>query len=159
MDRVSLRLAVGDFVHTKIGESFQHYHKQHLKLLEWHHEYHNSLMTLKGSDGKNYHYIVPAVYKLIQHLHDNGERFNVVIRTYGLDCENVLNSLQHSISTKQHPLFPRLPDLQLRPAAGNIFRHDGNGIELQVGGTNHITQKSIYPFIDGDTYRFHAIAG
>lgn len=132
VDRVALRLAVGDFVHTEIGESFQHYHTKHLKLLEWHHKHRDPAMTLKGNNGKNYHYVIPAIYYLIQHLHEAGQRFSIVIRTYGLDCENVLNSLQHSITTKRHPLFPNLPDLKLRPVAGEIERRDDNEIELKV---------------------------
>lgn len=129
LDRVALRLAVGDFVLTDMGASFVDYYTKHLKLLEWHHQP-DSRMTLQGSNGKNYHYILPAVYHLIQHLHDTNRDFNLVIRTYGLDCGNVLNSISHTIKSGQHPQFPNIPRLKLHAHPGSISR--GDHIRLQV---------------------------
>lgn len=134
MDRVALRLAVGDFVHTELGEPFTNFYTKHLAMLRWQYEGADTRMTLTGQDGKRYHYVLPAVYKVIQHLHDTDRDFSVVIRTYGLDCENVLHSLNHSFSTKQHPQFPDLPDLNLNLHAGNINR-TSNSITLQVGAS------------------------
>lgn len=132
VDRVALRLAVGDFVHTEMGQSFVDYHIKHLALLEWHHKHTNSAITLKGANGKNYHYVLPAVYRLIQHLHDTERDFNFIIRTYGLDCGNVLNSISHTIDSKEHPQFPDFPDIKLDRNTGRIIR-DADSIKLQVG--------------------------
>lgn len=128
-----------------MGSSFQDYHTQHLTKLEWGHATPDPKLTLPGSDGKHYHYILPAVYKLIQHLRDQKRDFNLVIRTYGLDCENVLKSLNHCIEGKQHPSFPDLPDMSLRLHSGHIVRQDGDKIKLQVNtfGYRHIWIKLI----------------
>lgn len=135
LDRVALRLAVGDFVHTEMGAPFLDYYREHLQLLEWHHQLTDPLMTLQSSNGKNYHYILPAVYRMIQHLHDTKRNFNLIIRTYGLDCSNVLKSISHAINSKQHPQFPDLPDIKLHVDPGSITRGDTDCIRLQVTNT------------------------
>ena len=138
VDRTKLRMTVGDFVHTEVGRSFQDYHTEHLTKLEWQHASPDPKLTLPGSEGKHYHYILPAVYKLIQHLQDQNRDFNLVIRTYGLDCENVLSSLSHCIEGKHHPSFPDLTDMPIRLHSGHIVREDGNKIKLQVTALNVI---------------------
>lgn len=144
VDRTKLRMTVGDFVHTEMGASFQSYYHKNLRKLEWNHKVADPRLTMPGSDGKHYHYILPAVYRLIQHLHDNSRDFNIIIRTYGLDCKSVLDSLSHSIKSKKHPSFPNLPNLPLYPCHGNVLRGDHGKITVQQVGLLYFSTESLY---------------
>lgn len=131
VDRTKLRLKVGDFVHTKMGAPFECYYHKHLKKLEWDHTLVHPKLTMPGSKDKHYHYILPAAYNLVQHLSETGRDFSIIIRTYGLDCENVLESLDESLNHKKHPSFPHLPTLPLYRPSGRIIREQDGTIRLQ----------------------------
>lgn len=113
-----------------MGASFESYYHKNLKKLEWNQKPADPKLSLPGSKGKHYHYILPAVYKLIEHLNESGRDFNLIIRTYGLDCDNVLESLSHSLSKGKHPFFPHLPKLSLEKNSGRILRDDNGSIKL-----------------------------
>ncbi|XP_067934650.1 uncharacterized protein [Watersipora subatra] len=131
VDRTTLRMKVGDFVHTDMGASFESYYHKNLQKLEWRHKLADPVLTMPGSNGKHYHYILPAVYKLIEHLNESERDFNIIIRTYGLDCENVLSSLNYSLNENKHPLFPELPKLPLHKPSGRIVRKEDGTVKLQ----------------------------
>ncbi|KAK2149137.1 hypothetical protein LSH36_465g01032 [Paralvinella palmiformis] len=121
-DRVLLRRVTGDFTQEDIGRKFVTYFEKHLKHLEWPHlEDPDPYLTMKGKDGKLYHYILPSFYRLIEHLHQNKRDFSIVIRTYGLDAPNVLQSMTRTLEG-QHPDFPHSLRITIDPSPGKIIR-------------------------------------
>jgi len=131
-DRTKLRLAVGDFVHTEFGRKFESYYKEALEQLEWKYDgNHHKKLVLKGTDDKKYHYVLPSFYKLLSKLHKDERDFAIVIRTFGLDCENVLDSISTCLKVGAHPEYPNLPDMELHPHEGRVLRDDDT-ITLQV---------------------------
>ena len=75
---------------------------------------------------------VPSFVKLLYDLHNEGRRFAVVLRTYGIDAPKVLESIEHIVAGN-HPLFPgrRLP-VQVCRTPGRIQRAAGGEIRLEM---------------------------
>ena len=79
-------------------------------------------MTAERSQGrKAYHYILPSFVKLIYHLQEQGRRFSIVIRTYGMDAPNVLASIRH-IVRGNHPEYSTAIPIQVNTVPGCISR-------------------------------------
>lgn len=133
-DRTRLRLETGDFTHSKVGERFNDQFMYHLERLRWRHEYsqeiHNPL-TMWGLDGKQYNYIVPAVYKCINHLVQTKREFAIVFRTYGLDGPNVIKSLSYGLSG-HHPGYPNNLHLAVNETLGEVKRSKTEPIVFKV---------------------------
>lgn len=121
-------------------------------------------LTISGSNGRYYHYLMPSFVKLIYDLHAAGRQFAVVVRTYGLDAGNVLTSAEHVIAGN-HPQFPGSLPIRVRTNPGRIRRHPGeriiceppNDLLVSTNGTadESDTQPSAATAIDtdGDIYR------
>lgn len=124
-DRTALRLATGDFVHSKIGDRFKPYLQYHLDLLKWRHDFEHdthNILTMSGLDGQQYNYIVPALYKCIHHLVKTGRDFAIVFRTFGLDAPNVIKSLDLGLKGN-HPGYPKCIDLNVDLNIGTVKRN------------------------------------
>lgn len=132
-DRAVLRRVTGDFTQEDIGRKFVAYFENHLKRLEWRHPGEGDpFLTMQGKDGKLYHYILPSFYRLIERLHQNGRNFSIVIRTYGLDAPNVLQSMSRTLQG-QHPEFPNALPIKVNLDPGKIIRRLDT-ITAQIGG-------------------------
>ncbi|KAH9504781.1 hypothetical protein Btru_061945 [Bulinus truncatus] len=153
-DRANLRHQTGDFVHTPQGEKFKEHFDKHMELLLWNHEpetTRDKVLTMSGKDGRQYHYILPSVYKLIIYLVENKRDFSIVIRTYGQDARNVLAALKYGLRRK-HPSFWKYINIKVNTTPGVIRRNNG-AIELQTfkpGGGQDVLQKLVY---ERDIYR------
>lgn len=88
-------------------------------------------LTMKGKSGERYHYILPAFFRLLRHLWRTSRDFAVVLRTYGLDAENVLRSIQHGLAGHHPSLSAPLPiPVNLHP--GRVQRSDAGDVEFHV---------------------------
>ena len=134
MDRTELRIATGDFVHRPLGEEFLPYFENHLELLKWNYPYtqaRDECLTMRGKDGQRYHYILPSLYNLIQSLVQRNRDFAIVIRTYGLDCANVLKSLSYGLKGN-HPGFRSPVNLRVDVTPGSIIRSGNDCVCLET---------------------------
>ena len=125
-DRAVLRQVTGDFTQEPLGERFYPYFTKILNELRWPHPKHpDPQLTMQGRQGNLYHYILPSFFNLIQHLHDQQRDFAVVLRTYGLDAPNVLESIEYSFRGK-HPRFKANPlPYPVNKTPGKVIRTDG----------------------------------
>lgn len=132
-DRTLLRVVTGDFAHTDNGKGFLPFFNSHIKKMQWHHPEvpDSGKLTMCGSDGKHYHYILPSVYKAIHQLHNEGRDFAIVLRTYGLDCPNVISSLEFGLSGN-HPGFPKDLGLPIVHNVGKVRRKDNQVIQVKT---------------------------
>ncbi|XP_076469116.1 uncharacterized protein LOC143299671 [Babylonia areolata] len=155
-ERTVLRLATGDFTSTPIGTMFRTDFLRHLASLKWNYgeeKGEHRLLTMAGTDGQRYHYILEGLYRLIQHLHEAGRDFALVIRTYGLDAPNALASLAHGVKG-HHPGFPRPMPVPVNRATGNIRRPERDVIVLEAfrsQGRRELLAKLTH---ERDIYRF-----
>ncbi|XP_041350532.1 uncharacterized protein LOC121369491 [Gigantopelta aegis] len=134
MDRTELRIATGDFVHRPLGEEFLPYFENRLALLKWNYPYvqaRDECLTMRGKDGQPYHYILPSLYNLIHSLVQRNRDFAIVIRTYGLDCANVLKSLSYGLKGN-HPGFPSPVNLAVDLTPGSIIRSSNDSACLET---------------------------
>ena len=124
-DRVRLRRVTGDFTQEDIGRRFSKYFHTTLEHLAWRHleGRRNTALTVKGKDGTPYHYILPAVYKLIHHLHRTKREFSVIVRTFGRDAHNVLQAMKVTMQGN-HPEFPEKLPVEVNTNFGKIIRTD-----------------------------------
>ncbi|XP_073425719.1 uncharacterized protein [Dendrobates tinctorius] len=101
----------GSFSDSKIGQRFREVFIDHMKLLEWRGEA-DERFTQQGEDGKDYHWILPSFFHMLESLHQQGRQFCVILRTFGVDLSHVLQSVHAALQGK-HPLFPQLQQVQL----------------------------------------------
>lgn len=141
-DRTMLRIATGDFTHSDIGKGFLPVFKSHIEKMKWQYSEvpDSGKLTMCGSDGKHYHYILPSVYKAIHQLHNEGREFAIVLRTYGLDTPNVITSLGFGLSGN-HPGFPKDLGLPINQNVGKVKRSDNQVIEFQTYSDNSTKTK------------------
>ena len=151
-DRVRLRRMTGDFAQEDIGRKFDKYFHRTLNNLEWVHPNANGeQLTMKGKDGKLYHYILPSFYKLIHHLHCQNRDFSIVIRTYGLDAYNVLKSIKLTMMGS-HPQFPEKLPISVDTTYGKIHRKEDK-ISM------HVQSETRRPFVlDSDRAMFNYLS-
>ena len=124
-DRAKLRLSTGNFTDPgEIGAPFAKYFDKHLKLLEWKHvDKPVAELTMAGKEGKLYHYLLPAVFKLIVSLEAEGRDYAIVLRTYGRDGGNVLKGIK-SFMEGNHPEFPNRINIPVKTDQGQIDRSE-----------------------------------
>jgi hypothetical protein len=124
-DRAVLREVTGDFTQEPLGERFYPYFSKILNELRWPHPKHpDPQLTMLGRQGNLYHYILPSFFNLIQYLHDDHRDFAVVLRTYGLDAPNVLESIDYSFRGN-HPRFKSQPlPYPVHKTPGRVIRTD-----------------------------------
>lgn len=155
-DRGTLRQHTGDFTQEELGAMFLPYFVKSLNDFEWTHPEQDKTLTMRGENGKLYHYILPAVFQLIQHLHDTNRDFAVIIRTYGMDAPNVLKAISHSLQGN-HVAFPNLPllNFKVNSKPGSIRRHQDGTITatLDQDDQNYFfTEESeMYEFLSNQT--------
>lgn len=150
-DRTLLRIATGDFAQK--DKNFLPYFQSHIEKMKWQHPYvpdSGNKLTMCGSDGKHYHYILPSVYKAIHRLHEEGRDFAIVFRTYGLDTPNVISSVGFGLAGN-HPGFPKDLGVQVNENVGKVKR-DNKSITFQTFSNGSLeneykTDRDIYTML------------
>ncbi|KAI5095754.1 hypothetical protein C0J45_14184 [Silurus meridionalis] len=96
------------------GKRFRRVLEEHLELLRWPSDLpaHKEL-SVKGEDGKLYHWILPSFFQLLQDLVSQKIEFSIFFRTFGTDLPRLLMVVQQVLEQGTHPLFPMLPELKL----------------------------------------------
>ncbi|GAA6223727.1 uncharacterized protein LOC108884669 [Lates japonicus] len=96
------------------GRRFRGLLDAHLDLLRWPEgvKEHKEL-SVKGEDGRLYHWILPSFFQLLKDLAQEGREFAILFRTFGTDLPRVLRAVHRALNEGAHPLFPDLPDLKL----------------------------------------------
>lgn len=96
------------------GQRFRGVLDQHLDLLLWPEGVKaDKDLSMKGEDGRLYHWILPSFFQLIRDLAREGADFAIVFRTFGSDLRCVLRAVSRALNDGAHPLFPDLPDLKM----------------------------------------------
>ncbi|TRY90628.1 hypothetical protein DNTS_003696 [Danionella cerebrum] len=143
---------VPGFTSAGPGRRFRRLLEQHLEFLRWPSELPaDKELTVKGEDGKLYHWILPSFFQMLMDLASQGVKFSVVFRTFGTDLPRVLTAVKNAVEDGSHPLFPDLPALKLRVnlCAGRI-RCGGKGASLTRGEEHASTregERSVYQFL------------
>ncbi|XP_022061673.2 uncharacterized protein si:dkey-32e6.3 [Acanthochromis polyacanthus] len=96
------------------GRRFRSVLDEHLDLLRWPEGTKGDRdLSVKGEDGRLYHWILPSFFQLLRDLVQEGREFAVAFRTFGADLPRVLRAVNRALNEGSHPLFPDLPDLKL----------------------------------------------
>ena len=155
-DRAILRKATGNFTQETIGERFLPQFVKHIKLLEWPYpDVTDSLLTMQGSTGKLYHYMLPCFFNMIHYLYENERDFSIVFRTYGMDAPTVLECTKETLAGR-HPGFTRPLPINVNCQPGKIQRSK-NGIVLehvpQNGSekTHYRSERDVFNFLSNTT--------
>ena len=137
LNRTALRLATGDFTSTAIGAIFKPHFQRLLSALKWENGINDknhiegSALTIQGANGKLYHYILEGLYHLLRHLQKSKRDFAFVIRTYGLDARNVLESLNYGLNRNKYFEFEEsLLRVPVEKIPGHIHRPSKTNICL-----------------------------
>ncbi|KAL8610263.1 hypothetical protein ACOMHN_038958 [Nucella lapillus] len=136
-ERMALRLATGDFTSAPIGVNFLSHFQRLLRSLKWDYPEgsekggEHRALTMSGSDGQQYHYILEGLYRLLRHLVHTQRDFALVIRTYGLDAPNALSSLAHGLAG-HHPSIGRAMNVPVNRTTGQIQRPGRDVIVLEA---------------------------
>lgn len=88
-------------------------------------------LTIFGSNGRTYHYLMPSFIKMIYDLSSANRRFSIVLRTYGVDAKNVLATADHIVAGN-HPQFPRSLPILVQRDPGRICRSSANRISCEI---------------------------
>ncbi|XP_076840383.1 uncharacterized protein LOC143485083 [Brachyhypopomus gauderio] len=126
---------VAGFTTVGPGKRFRKTLDEHLQLLQWpSHLPADKEFSVRGEDGKQYHWIVPSFFQMLQDLASQEVEFSVLFRTFGTDLPRVLTVVRRALEQGSHPLFPDLPALKLRvnKMAGRI-RCGANSVVLTRG--------------------------
>uniref|UniRef100_H3AQ08 Si:dkey-32e6.3 n=2 Tax=Latimeria chalumnae TaxID=7897 RepID=H3AQ08_LATCH len=100
-----------DFTDTKEGQRFKSVFTDRLKKMEWRGTA-DQVLSATGEDGKEYHWLLPAFFQLIQSLCSEGRDFAILFRTFGTDLPSVLRGVQYAMDG-HHPQFQDLCALSL----------------------------------------------
>ena len=115
-------------------------------------------LTIFASNGRLYHYLLPSFVKMIYDLHAEGRRFSIILRTYGIDGDNVLSSIDH-IVRGNHPQFPGSLPLRIQRNPGYIRRYSDGRICCELPRASEPLSSTDTPAsaaaldTDGDIYR------
>ncbi|XP_023681653.1 uncharacterized protein [Paramormyrops kingsleyae] len=105
---------VAGFTSTAAGRRFRSVLEEHLHMLLWPTEQEEDReLSVRGEDGRLYHWILPSFFQLLQDLATRGGEFAIIFRTFGTDLPRLLSTLQRVLTQGSHPLFPNLPALRL----------------------------------------------
>ncbi|TSM04854.1 hypothetical protein Baya_7739 [Bagarius yarrelli] len=124
------------------GRRFRKVLEEHLELMRWPSDLpaHKEL-SVKGEDGKLYHWILPAFFQMLLDLTSQRIEFSILFRTFGTDLPRLLKVVQQALEHGTHPLFSLLPELKLsvNTAPGQI-RCNAKGVILTHGEERLSTQ-------------------
>ncbi|XP_067447482.1 uncharacterized protein si:dkey-32e6.3 [Thunnus thynnus] len=96
------------------GQRFRGVLDEHLDLLRWPEDIKGDTeLSVKGEDGRLYHWILPSFFQLLKDLVQEEREFAILFRTFGTDLPRVLRAVSRALNQGAHPLFPDLPDLKL----------------------------------------------
>lgn len=70
-------------------------------------------LSIKGEDGRLYHWILPSFFQLLRDLAQDGTDFTIVFRTFGTDLPRVLSTMSAVLTAGAHPLFADLQELKV----------------------------------------------
>ncbi|XP_074139368.1 uncharacterized protein LOC141551530 isoform X2 [Sminthopsis crassicaudata] len=118
------------FISSTLGHPFQSLFSSYLQLLEWPGQP-NSVFSVLGEDGRHYHRVLPAFFKLLAGLSQQGRRFAIIFRTFGKDLTSLLQTT-HSALQGQHPQFSALKELPVDLRPGKI-RCSSNKVMVSRG--------------------------
>lgn len=105
---------VAAFTTVGPGRRFRKVLEEHLERLRWpSHLSADKELSVKGEDGKLYHWILPSFFQMLQDLASQGIDFSVLFRTFGTDLPRVLTAVKNAVEHGSHPLFPDLPALKV----------------------------------------------
>lgn len=83
-------------------------------------------LSVKGEDGRLYHWILPSFFQLLKDLVQEGREFAILFRTFGTDLPRVLRAVHRALNEGAHPLFPDLPDLKVKENhTFSLHSHEG----------------------------------
>uniref|UniRef100_A0A3Q3VKF2 Uncharacterized protein n=1 Tax=Mola mola TaxID=94237 RepID=A0A3Q3VKF2_MOLML len=130
------------------GRRFRQILDEHLDLLLWPED---RELSVKGEDGRLYHWILPSFFQLLRDLVQEGRVFAILFRTFGSDLPRVLKAVFRALNEGAHPLFPDLPDLNLNVnmAAGKI-RCNRTGVVLSRAEdrvSTHGGERGLYQYL------------
>ncbi|KAM9750905.1 uncharacterized protein ACNS7B_007892 isoform 1-T1 [Menidia menidia] len=114
------------------GRPFRGVLDQHLELLRWPEGTKGDReLSVRGEDGRLYHWILPSFFQLLRELSREGRDFAVLFRTFGSDLPRVLRAMSRALVEGAHPLFPDLPELKLGvDVTPGRIRCSGRGVVL-----------------------------
>ncbi|XP_047186644.1 uncharacterized protein si:dkey-32e6.3 [Scophthalmus maximus] len=96
------------------GQRFRGVLEEHLDQLRWPEGVkEDSELSVKGEDGRLYHWILPSFFQLLKDLVQDGREFAIVFRTFGSDLPRALRAVSRALNEGAHPLFPDLADLKI----------------------------------------------
>ncbi|XP_053280670.1 uncharacterized protein si:dkey-32e6.3 [Pleuronectes platessa] len=96
------------------GQRFRGVRDEHLDQLRWPEGVKGDReLSVKGEDGRLYHWILPSFFQLLKDLVQEGWEFAILFRTFGSDLPRVLRAVHRALNEGAHPLFPDLPDLKI----------------------------------------------
>ncbi|KAL4655405.1 hypothetical protein GN956_G5217, partial [Arapaima gigas] len=105
---------VAGFTKIPAGRRFRGVLEEHLAMLRWPESREEDRdLSVRGEDGRLYHWILPSFFQLLQDLGSQGREFAILFRTFGTDLPRLLGALQKVLAQGCHPLFPDLPALKL----------------------------------------------
>uniref|UniRef100_A0A8C2ICC5 Si:dkey-32e6.3 n=1 Tax=Cyprinus carpio TaxID=7962 RepID=A0A8C2ICC5_CYPCA len=143
---------VAGFTTVGPGRRFRKVLEEHLELLRWPSDLPaDKELSVKGEDGKLYHWILPSFFQMLQDLASQGLEFSILFRTFGSDLPRVLNAVRRAVEQGSHPLFPNLPALKLRVnvTAGHI-KCSSKGATL-IRGEDHVStrdgERQVYQYL------------
>ncbi|KAK1801753.1 hypothetical protein P4O66_022394, partial [Electrophorus voltai] len=142
---------VAGFTTVGAGKRFRKALDEHLQLLRWPSHLPADEFSVRGEDGKQYHWIIPSFFRLLQDLASQGVEFSIVFRTFGTDLSRVLTVLQRALEQGSHPIFPDLPALKLsvNKTAGRI-RCSTKSVVL-TRGEEHVStrdgERTLYEYL------------
>ncbi|XP_027693052.1 uncharacterized protein LOC114024237 [Vombatus ursinus] len=99
------------FTSSTLGHPFRTLFSYYLQLLEWPGQP-DAVFSVPGEDGRHYHRVLPAFFKLLAGLCQQGRRFAVIFRTFGKDLTSLLQTT-HNALQGQHPHFSALKEVVL----------------------------------------------
>lgn len=105
-------------------------------------------LTVRGEDGRLYHWILPSFFQLLRDLVQEGGEFAILFRTFGTDLPRVLNAVSRALNQGAHPLFPDLPDLKVSQKDTVYFWAGVNNISafsFNTKGSRFFTCCSLFP--------------
>ncbi|XP_028309820.1 uncharacterized protein LOC114467598 isoform X2 [Gouania willdenowi] len=105
---------VPGFTSSAEGRRFREVLERHLDLLLWPEGVkRDGTLSVKGEDGRTYHWILPSFFQLLKDLAHEGRDFAIVFRTFGTDLPRLMRAMSRAVIEGAHPLFPNLPELKL----------------------------------------------
>ncbi|KAJ0036427.1 hypothetical protein NQD34_005104 [Periophthalmus magnuspinnatus] len=122
------------FTSSSTGRRFRAVLEEHLELLRWPPDTEaDPDLSVRGEDGRLYHWILPSFFQLLLDLDSERSDFAIVFRTFGSDLPRVLRAVSRAL-THGHPLFTNLTQLKLcvDETPGKL-RCSGRGVVVSRG--------------------------